>query len=376
MTAVVPDKLIAGLRKQFGDTARIGKASELEQTRTFCSSGSLALDFALGNGGWPTNRVVEICGPEHVGKTTLALLTMRTFLTAEPERYGLYLDCEHKADAVWLATLLGEDLMDRIILVQPRSIEQATDIYVKIVGGTEGLPPGSISVAVLDSIGGSPTMRVIDKSAESASYGGNAIGVGNFARLAASHSNIYNTLTIGINQVREDMAGLHRTIRPGGMAWKYHITQSVVLKKGQGKLIEKLSGEDVPVGQEVKAKVIKNGCAIPGRVASYWFFNTPTATHDFGIDVLEEVVRLSLLTEVITRTGAYYNHPALDGGKIMGKDALQAVIRDDHALYATLRAEVMTRLDSVADEVAPMTDPEAPIDAATGFIHPLGGLDA
>lgn len=379
---VAADKLLGGLRKQFGEDAKISMAADLQGTRTFRSSGSLALDFALGNGGWPTNRVVEICGAEHVGKTSLALLSMRSFLLDCPDRYGLLLDCEHKSDAEWVASMVGEDLMERVIITQPLHIEQATDMYVSAVGGNpkENIPPGMICVAVLDSIGGAPSMQSVNKSAEIGVMGGNAIGVGRFSRLAASHSNIFNCLTIGINQVRDDMAGLHRVERPGGHAWKHAIVQAVVLKKGQGKIFDKLGGEDVQVGQEVKGKIIKNGCAPPGRTASWWFFNVPTDKYGFGIDTLDEIVRLSLLADVIDRKGGWYHHPALPGGRILGKDKLQDAIRDDAALFATLRSEVMARLADVADKVAPMSDPEAPIDATTGtrltkLIDDLGGLD-
>ena len=357
------DKLLAGLQKQFGEDAKISMASDLKGARTFSSSGSLALDFALGNGGWPTNRVVEVCGAEHVGKTSLALLTMRSFLLSNPERYGMLLDCEHKSDAEWVASMVGEELMQRVLIVQPLHIEQATDMYVAAVGGNakEGIEPGMVCCAVLDSIAGAPSMQSVNKSAEIGVMGGNAIGVGRFSRLAASYSNIYNCLTIGINQVREDMAGLHRTIRPGGMAWKHAVTQSVVLKRAQGKVYDKINGEDVQVGQEVKGKVIKNGCAPPGRTASWWFFNVPTDKYAFGIDTMDEIVRLSLLTEVIERKGAWYFHPALPDGKIQSKDRLQDTIRDDDSLFATLRSEVMARLSDVAEQVAPISDPDTDI---------------
>lgn len=368
MTAAA-DKILAGLKKQFGAEAKISMASDLQDSRTFRSSGSLALDFALGNGGWPTNRVVEICGAEHTGKTTLALLTMRTFLLAEPGRFGLLLDCEHKSDPDWVASLVGEELMDRVVIMQPLHIEQATDAYVSAVGGNakEGIAPGQFAVAILDSIGGAPSMQAVNKSAEIATYGGNAQGVGRFARLAASYSNIHNTLTIGINQIRADMAGLHQTIRPGGHAWKHAVTQAVVLKRGQGKVFEKINGEDVQVGQEVRAKVIKNGCAPPGRTATYWFFNVSTEKYPFGVDTLEEIVRLSILAGVVDRKGGWYHHPALDGGRVLGKDKLQEAIRDDDALFATLRSEVMARLTEVADQVAPISDPDAPIEDSPGF---------
>lgn len=365
------EKLLAGLRKQFGETARIGTATDLLETRRFCSSGSLALDLALGNNGWPTNRLVEICGAEGVGKSSAALLAVRTFLLNQPKRSALYLDLEHKLDVDWVTQLVGEELMDRMIFIQPPHIEQATDMY------TSAVSTGDVAIAVLDSIGGSPTIRTTAKSAEIASYGGNAIGVGNFARLAAGASNIHDCLTIGINQVRADMAGLNRTMRPGGHAWLHAITQSVVLKRGQGKVFERIGGEDVQVGQEVRAKVIKSGISPPGRTATYWFFNVPTTKYPLGIDTMEEIVRLAVLTGVVTRTGGYYSHPALPGGKVLGKDRLQELIRDDRSLYDTLRSETMAHLSDHADQVAPISDPDTdiPDDTPAGFHNPLEAQD-
>jgi recombination protein RecA len=358
------NKLLAGLKKSFGDSAKISMAADLVGTRSFRSSGSLALDFALGNGGWPTNRLVEICGPEHVGKTSLAMLTMRTFLLAQPERYGLLLDCEHKSDAEWVSQLIGEELMERMIIVQPLHIEQATDMYTQSVGGdpAQGIPSGMVCCAVLDSIGGAPSMQSVNKSAEIGTMGGNAQGVGRFARAAASHSNIYDCLTIGINQVRDHFAMPNAINRPGGHAWKHAITQAVQLSKAAGRDTQKIHGEDVLVGQEVKGRVIKNGCAAPGRVARWWFYNIPTEGRGVGIDTFEEIERLSILTGVVERGGSWYKHLAFTGGQVKGKEGLKAALRDESTRMIIV-SETMARLADHASEVAPMeTDPEvAPV---------------
>lgn len=294
--------------------------------------------------------------PTH--NTSLALLTMRTFLQ-NTDRYGVLLDCEHKSDAEWVAQLLGEEFMERLFIVQPLHIEQATDMYVSFVGGNEkeGIPPGQVCCAILDSIGGAASMQSVNKSAEIGTMGGNAQGVGRFARVAASYSNVHECLTIGINQVRDHFSLPNAINRPGGHAWKHAIVQAVQLSKAAGRVTEKVYGEDVLVGQEVKGRVLKNGCAPPHRIAKWWFFNVPTDSRGVGIDTFEEIERLSILTDVVTRAGAWYKHQALPGGQVKGRDQLKAALSADDALWSTIVSETRARLAEVADQVAPMGAP-------------------
>lgn len=340
------------LEKEYGASS-VMMASEVPQ-RPAISSGSLALDFAIGQkngGGFPSDRCIEVAGPEGTGKTTLALLAMSNFLDAHPERGAIIIDTEHKLSTEWVEELIGSDRMSRVILVWPDDAEQATSMYVKAVG------TGQICFVLYDSIAASPTRKSME-DVERAEYGGASKEISRWARIAGIYSQKYHCLTLGINQVRADMEGFRRMITPGGHAWKHACVLRIQLKRGQGQVLENLDGEKVPIGYEVAAKVVKNQLGgVPGRVARYWFFNVPTEQYGFGIDTTEEVVRLATITEVIERKGGWYHHPALDGGRILGKDKLQDFIRDDRSLYATLRSEVMARLVEHADQVAPI-EPE------------------
>ena len=126
------DKLLADLRQQFGEN-KIMRASEIPVGPPI-STGSLALDFATGYGGFPSNRVVEIYGRPGTGKTTLALTTMLNALAMHPDKGALFMDVEHKLTKEWMAMIVGEDVMEnRILYVRPTSIENATNIYRQAV---------------------------------------------------------------------------------------------------------------------------------------------------------------------------------------------------------------------------------------------------
>ena len=334
-------------------------ASDIPQ-RPLISSGSLALDFALG-GGMPTDRLVEVAGPESTGKTTLALLTMQQFLDAQPERGALILDVEHKMSSDWVEQIIGPERMQRVILAWPDTAEQATDLYTKAVKS------GQISFVLFDSIAGAPTQRITEKSAEIGNVGGNALAITRFAQLASIYSQKHNTLTFCVNQVREDIAGYHRVITPGGRALKHACTLRIQLKKGKGKVDEEVNGEKIQVGYTVVGKVVKNHQAPEGRTAWWWFFSVPTDKYGFGVDRMDEIVRLATLTKVITTSGGWYTHPLLPedktgAHKIQGLARLTEYIKEHPEIHDTLAAEVMSHLGEVASQVAPISDPDAPIE--------------
>lgn len=349
-------KLVTQLQDKYGKDA-VMMAVDMPYHAPI-SSGSLALDFAIGIGGLPSDRVIEIAGEEGTGKTTLALLAMQNFLADQPDRGALILDLEHKLDKEWLKLLVGPEILeDRVIYVQPDNIEDATNIYQAAVG------TGAICFALLDSIGGAPTARR-NEDARVASVGGNSLAVGHFARTAGTLSAKYRCLTIGVNHVRDDMKGYNRVITPGGRAWKYHVVLRLLLKRTNEKAIAKLNGEDWQIGYEISCKVIKNGLGAPYRVATYWFYNVATERYGFGIDTLEEIVRLGVLTGVIGRKGGWYHHPILPDEKgenrILGRDRLIEYIRDaDESLRKGLAHEITCKLPDHAADVAPI-EPQDP----------------
>lgn len=352
--------LLTDLQRQFGEN-KVMMASNIPVGPPI-HTGSYGLDFATGYGGFPSNRVVEICGREGTGKTTLGLMTMLGALEKYPDRGALLLDVEHKITPDWLEMLVGRELLEnRVIYIQPTSIEQATNIYRRAVES------GQVCMAMLDSIGGAPTVRRND-DAEVGHYGGNAIGVGEFARSAATLSATHECLTIGINQTRVDINSRFPVLNtPGGNAWKHAVVLRVELVRGKETEIATIDTEKVPIGYNIFAKIRKNQVGAPGRVAMYWFYNIWTPEHGFGIDSVDEAVRLSIKTTTVVKSGGWYKHPALPKGQVQGLPALIAAVKNDKTLEGTIVSEVLASLADHAGVVAPMGDPDAPSAEISGM---------
>jgi recombination protein RecA len=227
--------------------------------------------------------------------------------------------------------------MERLILLWPDSAEQSTDMY------TDCVKSNAISVFMYDSIGGSPSQRVTDKSATVGNIGGNALAMTRFAQFASIYSSKYNCLTICINQIRDDMGGYNRLTTPGGHGLKHAYSLRVELKPGKDKFYDEIDGEKVQVGYNVVAKIIKNSLAPPYRAAHYLFYFTP-CKYGFGIDTLEETIRLGILTDVIHQGGRWYNHPSLPEGKVGSRDILIDCIRSDQALQDKIVSDILERL--------------------------------
>ncbi len=302
------------IKKKYGEHS-ISLGSDIPKFEII-PSGSLCLDYITDIGGLPGNRVVEFAGEPQSGKSTLAMHAMNSALKLYPDRVGVFFDLEQKITPDWMSNFIKD--MDRVYVLNPDHIEQATDMY------REFAKTGEVSVVVLDSIGGAPTRRTTEKSAEIASFGGNSIGVGEFARNAATLGGKFNILTIGINQIRQDMEGFRRLMTPGGVAWKHACSLRVQFKRGSDKYIEKKSnGEDIQVGYDVVVKTVKSGVGTPYKATQYRFYSERSQSGAFGVDRVDEVVRMSRLAEVVERRGGWYYHNSLpDGGKIQGEPNL------------------------------------------------------
>lgn len=360
MANVLLDKLIAEVQGKYGSDA-IMYASDVP-VRDPITSGSLALDFATGIGGFPSDRVIEVAGDEGSGKTTLGLLAMMHYLDNHPDRSALILDTEHKLTMDWVTYLIGAERMQRVLYAQPDYMEQATNMYVDMVGS------GLIGFCLFDSIGGSPTKAAAEKEAEKVQVGGNAGAVTKFARLASTYSAKYHCLTFGVNQVRADMDGFRRHMTPGGHGWKHACVMRIKLRRStQDKVEAVVNGEKMVVGFKVFASVIKNQMAAPGRTAWWWFYNVETPEYGFGIDTMDEIVRLAVATNVITQNGSWYAHPALPEYKTSGEHKVQGLkgladaLSKDEAARQSIVSETMAVLStdsSLAANIAPI-DPDA-----------------
>lgn len=348
--------VMKAIKKQYGDHA-ISLGSEIEPF-DIIASGSLCLDYITGIGGLPSNRVVEYAGEPQSGKSTLAMHSMNNALKQFPDRLGVFFDLEQKITKPWMDNFIED--MDRVLVLNPEHIEQATDMF------KEFAKTGEVCVVVLDSIGGAPTKRTTDKSAEIANFGGNAIGVGEFARNAATLGGKYRILTIGINQIRQDMSKYNRMMTPGGEAWKHACSLRVQFKRGSDKYIEKKpNGEEVQVGYDVVVKTVKSGLGTPFRATQYRFYSERSQTGAFGVDRVDETVRMARLAEIFERRGAWYYHPSLpDEGKINGEpnllayavqtpafvDELERQVRDKMSKGETILGASMTFDEEYADQ--------------------------
>ena len=356
-------RLMSKMQDKYGEDS-VMFAGDMPR-RAPVSSGSLALDFAIGFGGLPSDRLIEIAGKEGCGKSTLGIIAMRNFLDHQPDRGALILDTEHKLSADWVTQLIGEERMERVMLFWPDDAEQMLGMY------TDAVKTGHFSYVLLDSVAAAQTRRSADDP-EKPEYGGNAAIISRFARAASTLSQKYHVLTVAINQAREDLEGYRRLITPGGTALKHACVLRIQLKKGRDTVEEKIDGEKLAIGYTIYAKVVKNQLAPPGRTAMYWFFNVPTDQYGFGIDTLDEIYRLGVLTGIITSRGAYYQHPALPKGSVQGMKKLREAILADEALRDTLVSEIMARLAEHGSEVAPLSDPEAEIEERPGDIFLRG----
>lgn len=354
-------KLIDQINKKYGESV-IMLAKDVP-VYPAVHSGSYALDFAIGVGGLPCDRTVEIGGGEGCGKTTLALLAMTQFLN-QPEnadRAALIIDMEHKLTMQWVRELIGDELMDsgRVLYVQANHIEQATNIYVDLVS------TGQVCFVLYDSIGGSASMAVMTKEAEKAQVGGDAKAIGKLVGLANIYSSKYRCLSLFINQERDDMEGYRRYMTPGGRKAKYMFVLRIRLKASTNqadKVFRKVNGEEMMVGNLIKATIMKNQLGPPFRTAEWRMYHVWTEEFGFGIDTTEEVVRLGVATGVISGSG-WYTHPAFPADakgdhKLQGIKGVQAAVRADKALRDTIVSETLAVLKGNDDLVAMI----APVD--------------
>lgn len=364
---IAAEKLLEKVAKDFGEKS-VYMAKDIPPI-PYVTSGSLALDFAVGTGGIPTNRCVEICGKEGSGKTTLALLIARAIIDRDKKRLVIYIDMEHKLTPTWMEMLIGKERMDNLSIVAPDSMEQAHEIYRRMVRS------GLVSMVILDSIGGAPTNQAMDETrnvAEKAmSMGGNAKAVSDFARLATNLSAKYDCLTLGINQTRDDTKSMHGggIETPGGHAWKHACALRIYLRRGLEKYTVKIGGDAVIVGFDVIARIIKNQLGGEEQRTAQWRFFTRWTDEfgDFGIDTTEECVRLAKALGVVEQAGGYYRHPVFPGGQIQGQAKMVDLVQQDHKVRDTIVGEVMDALKKnpeKASEVAPVEDTPLPKDVA------------
>ena len=257
-------------------------------------SGSLALDKALGIGGYPKGRIIEIFGPESSGKTTLALHAI-----AECQKQGgrcAFIDAENAIDPVY-AKHLGVDI-DELILSQPDSGEQALDITELLIKS------GAIDLVVVDSVAALVPQAELDGEMGDASVGLQARLMSKAMRKLAGVMNHSNTTAIFINQVREKVGVMfgNPETTPGGRALKFYSSVRLDVRRS-----ETLKNGADAYGNVTKIKVVKNKVAPPFKMA------TVNIIYGEGISHSDELINLAVENDIIEKAGAWFSY---EGEKI------------------------------------------------------------
>ena len=285
---------LKAIEKEYGKGSIMRLGDRASVSVDAIPSGSLALDKALGIGGNPKGRIIEIYGPESSGKTTLALHAI-----AECQKKGgrcAFIDAENAIDPVY-AKNLGVDI-DELILSQPDSGEQALDIAELLIKS------GAIDLVVVDSVAALVPQAELDGEMGDASVGLQARLMSKAMRKLAGVMNHSNTTAIFINQLREKvgiMFGNPETT-PGGRALKFYASVRLDVRRS-----ETLKNGADAYGNVTKIKVVKNKVAPPFKTA------TVNIIYGVGISHLDEVINLAVENDIIEKAGAWFSY---EGEKI------------------------------------------------------------
>ena len=307
------------IQKQYGKGAvmRLGDRANVEVDSI--SSGSIAIDFALGVGGYPKGRIIEIYGPESSGKTTLTLHAI-----AEVQKKGgkaAFIDAENAIDPMY-AKALGVNI-DDLILSQPDSGEQALEITELLIKS------GAIDLIVIDSVAALVPQAELDGEMSDSHMGLQARLMSKAMRKLAGVMNRSDCTAIFINQLREKigiMFGNPETTT-GGKALKFYASIRIDVRKSEA--IK--NGTDI-IGNKVNVKIVKNKVAPPFKTA------TVDIMYGKGISKIGELIELAAERDIIQKAGAWFSYK---GEKIgQGKEAVRAFLTANPVIAETIESEL------------------------------------
>ncbi|MEG0686630.1 MAG: recombinase RecA, partial [Erysipelotrichales bacterium] len=311
------------IKKQYGDGAIMVLGDRTSVDVDVIPSGSLTLDLALGIGGYPQGRIVEIYGPESSGKTTFSLHAI-----AEVQKLGkkaAFIDAEHAIDPVY-ARNLGVNI-DELILSQPDSGEQALEIAEILVSSN------AIDLIVVDSVAALVPQAELDGEMGDASIGLQARLMSKAMRKLSGLLNKSNTTIIFINQLREKVGIMfgNPEVTPGGRALKFY--SSVRLEVRRSEAIK--NGTDI-IGNRTNLKVVKNKVAPPFKTAQV------DIMYGQGISKLGELVDVGSDLEIIEKSGAWYSY---EGEKLgQGRENVKKYLAENKEFEEMLSAKIREAL--------------------------------
>lgn len=326
-----------GVIMRMGDNPRLSVSA--------VSTGSLTLDLALGVGGVPRGRIIEIYGPESSGKTTVAL-----HVTAEVQKKGgiaAFIDAEHALDPVY-AKALGVDI-DNLLVSQPDSGEQALEITEALVRS------GAVDVVVVDSVAALVPQQEIDGEMGASHVGLQARLMSQALRKLSGAISKSNCVAIFINQLREKVGVVYGNpeVTPGGRALKFYASVRIEVRK-----TENLKNGSESYGNRVKCKVVKNKVAPPFKIAEF------DIIYGHGISKSGEILDLGVNLELIEKSGAWFSY---NGQRIgQGKDNARKYLESNPETLAELEQKIRDmNIDLAPDE--DFEDDEEEDELAEGF---------
>ena len=313
------EEVMAEIEKQFGKGSIMKLSEDTKVEVETVPTGSLSLDIALGAGGFPKGRIIEIFGPESSGKTTIALQAV-----AEVQKTGgraAFIDAEHALDPVY-AKALGVNL-DELLLSQPDTGEQALEICEALVRS------GAVQIVVIDSVAALVPQAEIEGEMGDSHVGLQARLMSQALRKLAGIINKTNTIAIFINQLREKvgiMFGNPETTT-GGRALKFYASVRLDVRRG-----EQIKLGDSVIGNRTNIKVVKNKVAPPFKTASV------DMMYGEGVSYEGELVDLGAEIGVLDKSGAWYSY---NGEKIgQGKENTKIFLKNNPDIAADVEQKI------------------------------------
>ena len=319
----VLDATISKIERDFGKGAVMMLGDNIDMNIETISTGSLGLDLAIGVGGLPKGRIVEIYGPESSGKTTVALHAV-----AEAQKAGglaAFIDAEHAMDPVY-AKALGVDI-DNLIISQPDNGEQALEIAESLVKS------GVIDILVIDSVAALVPRSEIEGDMGDSHVGLQARLMSQALRKLTASTNRFKTVIIFINQLREKIGVMfgNPETTTGGRALKFYSTLRLDIRK-----FDTIKKNDVVVGNRTRVKVVKNKVAPPFRQAEF------DIMYGEGISRAGEIVDIASQYGLIDKAGSWYSYNDMKIGQ--GRENVKQFLLDNQEMMEEIEGQVRRTL--------------------------------
>ena len=350
---------MAQIEKQYGKGAVMRLGENISMSVEHISTGSLGLNLALGIGGIPKGRIVEIYGPESSGKTTVAL-----HCVAEAQKMGgtaAFIDVEHALDPVYAAHL-GVDI-DSLLVSQPDSGEQALEITEALVRS------GAIDIIVIDSVAALVTKAEIEGDMGDAHVGQLARLMSQALRKLTAALSKSNCAAIFINQLRDKIGVVYGNpeTTTGGRALKFYSSVRLDVRRA-----EPIKADGETIGNRTRVKVVKNKVAPPFREAEF------DILYGKGISHEGEIVDTGVKLEVLKRSGAWFYYGETRLGQ--GRDNVKQLLLDNSELAAEIEEKIMERYSKALDMSATSEEESTeaavmPVDTADMPVRPRKKVD-